>query len=119
MKHITMLQMAEKLTPNKLFKAPIQEKQVYLQDWINNGYWLGGSISPHTILETTFKCQKAFEDQQIMAKITLPTLMIKGKRDTTVSNDAIDSEFQNLRSIDKTLAEFDVDHFVWQDGEHL
>ena len=54
-----------------------------------------------------------------MAKITLPTLMIKGKRDTTVSNDAIDSEFQNLRSIDKTLTEFDVDHFVWQDGEHL
>ena len=92
---------------------------MYLQDWLHNGYWIGNQISPHTALMTTVTSIKQFKDQDIIHKIALPVMMIKSKRDKIVCGDAIDAEFSNLRSIDKSLTEYDTDHFVWQDGEHL
>ena len=93
LRQLDVLKVVEKITPNKLFAAPYVEKQLYLQDWINNGYWLGGQISPHTALMTTVHSFKQFEEEEIMRKITLPTLMIKSARDKTVCPDAIDKEF--------------------------
>jgi alpha-beta hydrolase superfamily lysophospholipase len=116
---IGILSLAVKVTPNKLFPAPFQETQLYLQDWIHNGYWTGGMISPHTAMMTTVDSAKEFKSQNIMKKIAMPTLMIKSTRDHTVCGDAIDVEFQRLRALDKTLLEYDTDHFIWQDGENL
>ena len=42
---------------------------------------------------TTVHSVKQFEEQGIMRKITLPTLMIKALGDTTVCGVAIDKEF--------------------------
>ena len=93
LKQLDILKIVEKVTPNKLFNAPYIERQLYLQDWLHNGYWIGGQISPHTALMTTVHSVNEFKDQDIMNKITVPVMMIKSKRDKVVCGDAISEEF--------------------------
>ena len=46
--------------------------------------------------------------------------MVMCGKDMNVCNHAVEREFRNIGSLDKTLVGYDeVDHYIWQDGEYM